>query len=203
MTLSISERACILGSQVSFKPEHHGDEPVMAMDLKVSNIKIGEEELNILLSEPRASNILFNTREGGKFIEPVLRTVEHLPIKGLTKDVQVEFTIGTTVLKYAGCTMKSLHVELEQGGDASLSLSLRCLPPMRSELRLIERAGQEVRIALHAPKFDAADDVVPEEQGKLDLTDASTSSSRKKPKVSNGKHPTGRKRSEHRPGAQI
>jgi hypothetical protein len=190
--LSLSERAALFGTQVSFKVEKHGDDQVIGMDVKLSGIHVSDDEINVLMLEPRAYNVLYNEREGGKFIEPVFQGLEPFQRKERVKDVEIAFTIGSTKLKYLGCTMKDVCLECETGGDAVLSFGLRCLPSMKSEvLRLIERAGCEIRIAVHAPRFGEKADEVPEEQGRLNLSvsdDGIVHASRKRPKRSNGNH---------------
>jgi hypothetical protein len=184
--LVISDRAALLGTQVSFKVENHGDEKVIGMDVKLSGIKVSDDEINVLMIEPRACNVLYNECEGGKFIEPVFQGLEPFKRKDRVKDVEITFGMGSTTLKYIGCTMKDVRLECETGGDAVLSFGLRCLPPMKSEvLRLVERAGCEIRIAVHAPRFGEKPDEVPEEQGDLALSDDAAP---KKPrKLGNGK----------------
>lgn len=188
--LNISERACLLGTQVSFKVENHGDDQVIGMDVKLSGIHVSDDEINVLMLEPRAYNVLYNEREGGKFIEPVFQGLEPFQRKERVKDVEIAFTIGSTKLKYIGCTMKDVCLECETGGDAVLSFGLRCLPPMKSEvLRLIERAGCEIRVAVHAPRFGEKSEEVGEEQGDLALSDDTARVPRqKRPRRSNGKH---------------
>jgi hypothetical protein len=169
--------------------ENHGDEQVIGMDVKIEGVKISDDEINVLMLEPRAYNVLYNEREGGKFIEPVFQGLEPFERKERVKDVEITFILGSTKLKYVGCTMKAIKLECETGGDGVLSFKLRCLPPMKAEvLRLVERAGCEIRIALHAPKFGEKVEEVPEEQGRLNLSDDTARLPKKRPRRSNGKH---------------
>ena len=199
--LSLSNRACVLGKRVVIKQVTAGDENIIAMELKIGGVTVDDTELNILMKEPHSHNILFNSREGGKFIEPVFKGLKPFVRELPESDVEITLAVGSTEVTYLGCIMKNIAVACVDNGDAMLSFDIQCMPPepLRSEiLRIAERAGCEIRLELHAPKFGETEETVSEEQCNLSLGDGTKVIwSRKKSKSSNGK----RKRHEDRPGA--
>ncbi len=152
--LSLKSRTGRIGSSINTRAEMHGDESVTALHIPVSEIKLDAEELNALLQEPHAHNVLYETKAGSP-AEPVLKTIKALRLadKIESANVTLELTNDTT-LKLVNCKLSKIELALELGGLTSMSAQIQCVPKLDSTIaRLIEKLGAEISIEIRVDGF--------------------------------------------------
>lgn len=154
--LSISKRPARLGSSINTRAERHGDDNVTALDIPLSEIMLTAEELNALMQEPHAHNVLFDHAKGGSLIEPVFEQVPFLPLAGKIEDATVTLGFNDEELQLVPCNLKRLRLVPRVGGLTSLSCLVQCVPKLDSLVaRLLERLNSDVSVSIACEGFGA------------------------------------------------
>jgi hypothetical protein len=116
--ISITPRPCKIGSSINTRTEKHGDEDVPACDVPVAGITLDKGELNALLGEQYAHQLLFSIREG--HTSPVFGMLEPFRLKGKIEDVQVSIKLGlldgADEIELTSAKLKGLTLEPQAGG---------------------------------------------------------------------------------------
>lgn len=179
--LSLSNRPCRIGSSINTRTEKHGDEDVTALDIPLNEIMIEDVELNILLQEPHASNVLFNAPPG-KLAEPVFKSIKSLRLKDKIEGASVIITLnGSTEVKLSDCKISKVTLDPQIGGLTCVSLQVQCTPKLDSLIaRLLEKLNCEATVEILAEGFG--------EQKALPLDPPSTDDDETDAKIRSGLH---------------
>ena len=131
----IERRPCKIGPSINSRTERHGDDDVLAFDIPLSSIMLNAGELNEILNEPNASEILFDQRTDG-LKEPLFKNLKAFQIEGKFEDSTLSLAVGLKqeLLEFTNVTLKSLKLEPKVGGLTELSLTVRCTPELDHQL---------------------------------------------------------------------
>lgn len=147
---TITKRPAMIGSHVNGRGEHHGEDTVTALDIPLSDIMLSAEELNALLHEPLAHGLLFQTRQGGAYIEPIFRMLRPFRLVDKVEGAAVTLEINPgDVLRLTDCKLSRLTLQPMPGGLTSLSLLVQCTPALDSSAaRLLGKLNTEVAVEI-------------------------------------------------------
>lgn len=153
--LTLSNRTCRIGVSVNTRTEVHGEDSVTALDIPLTAIMLDANELNMLLQEPHAYQVLFNTRDGGKFVEPVFRVLKALRLADKIEGASVVLALGSgAALKLTGCKIAKVELAPQVGGLTEMSLQVQCTPKLDSSIaRLLEKLNCDVEVEIHADGY--------------------------------------------------
>lgn len=149
---NLSKRPCRLGTNLNGRRQLHGDEPVAAMDVDLIDIMLDAAELNELLHEPHAHNLLFAAAANGKPAEPVFQNIKALKLKDKIEGASVTIELaGDATVKLTNCKLARIEVAPQVGGLSAMSFQIQSVPKLDSSLaRLFEKLDCEVRVTLRA-----------------------------------------------------
>lgn len=152
--LSLSNRPCRIGSSINTRTEKHGDEDVTALDIPLSDILLEAVELNILLQEPHAAQVLFNAPPG-KLAEPVFTSIKSLRLKDKIEGASVVISLNsTTDVKLSDCKISKVTLDPQVGGLTAMSVQVQCTPKLDSSIaRLLEKLNCEATVEILAEGF--------------------------------------------------
>lgn len=153
--LRISNRSCRIGTSINTRTEMHGDDSVTAIDIPLGEIMLDAAELNMVLCEPHAHQVLFATRDGGKFIEPVFRVLKALRLAGKIEGAHVTLELGgKNTLKLSECKIARIELAPQAGGLTAMSLQVQCVPKLDSLVaRLLEKLNCEIEVEVTAQGY--------------------------------------------------
>lgn len=147
--LSLSRRSCRIGPAVRVKITGK-DERVTTLAVPLSQLMLDPNELNSLLQEPHAHQVLFDTKRS-TLIEPVFRNIAALRLVDKIEDASVTLELNsTTTLSLVNCTLARIELEPQNGGLTAMSLSVQCTPKLDSMIaRLLEKLDCDAEAELH------------------------------------------------------
>lgn len=125
--ITLSSRACQLGSSVNLRTEKHGDDDVPAVDIPIGGIMLNSKDLNELMGLPTAHDTLFDTVRGHK--EPALPQVRDLVLRekvvGADVCIRIQSTGPAKEITLRDCKLKSLTLAPLSGGATALALTVQ------------------------------------------------------------------------------
>jgi hypothetical protein len=155
---------------INTRIEKHGQESVLAADIKIAGVHLQPEELNALLDDKHAHNALFKAAVKGKPAEPMFRQFQSYALKDKFKDCSASIYLGLTdiCIDFEDVNISSVWLEPEVGGQTLMGCTVQAEIDDTDDIaRLLEHLQSDGSVALF---FGAK--VVPEgkkAQGKLDL----------------------------------
>jgi len=125
--ITLSARACQLGSSVNLRTEKHGEDNVPAVDIPIEGIMLSSEDLNELLGTPGAHDTLFSTVRGHQ--EPALPQIKDLVLRdkvaGADVCIKIHGTGPAKKLQLKDCKIKGLTLAPLSGGATALSITVQ------------------------------------------------------------------------------
>lgn len=163
MQLVIPQRDAKIAGSLNIRTEYHGDEPVRAMDLGITGLMIGPDELNALLIEPDAHNLLFKARQSSEIQDPQFPQFEPLRLKDKIEAARVVLFVSVDLqrVELGLCKLKSIVLDPQAGGLTAVSFTVQATPVIDGRIaQLLERLDTLLKIEIsyqHNPKQASMD----------------------------------------------
>lgn len=130
--LNLKKRVCKFGGHISGRTEYHGEDPVGACDLALSDLLLNEEEIDTLLGDGTWNRLFKKTRNSGMdgFPEPA----EFCSNSKMPMQLEQKFEDSKVTLYGAAgdktelvkCTLAKVKYEPQSGGHVLVSLQVQC-----------------------------------------------------------------------------
>lgn len=171
---TISKRDAHIGTNIPFRTQFHGDDPVTAGDVPVSGIMLGAEELNALLQEPHAHRALFAKRSGSTLDDPLFKGLAPFKLKDKIEAADVVLFVGAnSEVKLGLCKLKNVTLEPKTGGLTELSCTIQSTPTLDKRIAVLldhMDAGVQIEIGYehnaHQPELPMGADAHPDPDAK-------------------------------------
>ena len=151
--LTLTQRSCVLGLKSSTDGKEIDGQEVKLLTLELEDVKLDKRELNALLGEPHAWNVLYNT--GVKPPEPYLKALKTLELREPIEGAAVTLSFGVSSsprlssVAFAKVRLSKLKLELQSGGETVLSLKLTAAPALDATFgELLEHLGRLVEVEM-------------------------------------------------------
>ena len=143
------------------KLDSKADESVTRLTLELADIKLNPEEFCQLLREPHAWDILYNS--GANPVEPFLKGFKSLELVGTIEGAYLRIDVGLTSytrFDFKDCSISKIKLELQTGGETSMSCKVTFTPVMTSALTtLFEFLSHSVQLELRGEAPGAQQDL--------------------------------------------
>jgi hypothetical protein len=150
--LILSQRGCQLGDDASSKgKEGEQGEKLRTLTFELEGLILDDGELNALLAEPHAWDVLYDTSGGGAV--PFLKCLKALEIDKPMEHAYVTLTYGIDrkVLIFSDCKLSKVKLVLQEGGNTSLSCKVTATPVLDESLaELFDQFGKHIECELRA-----------------------------------------------------
>lgn len=159
--LNLDRRAAQIGGSFNGRTQNHGGDKVPAFDLALSQIIIGEKELNSLLGDPHAEACLFDEPgQSSTMAMPRFPKLAPMQFREKVKGVDVRIWLQgdkePIVLK--GCDINRLTLEPKEGGVTELCCQLQATSPStRTVGKLFEQLTHTAQVELIEAQEDLAE----------------------------------------------
>ncbi len=153
MKLSLEKRPCQMGGSMSTNTEHHGDDDVGAIDIRLDGIMLGRSDLDALLGDGAHAALYVTAASNGEEAMPDLRLPQLKPLvlkdhfEGARVVLRPGFA-GDEWLVFADCKVRQVKLELQSGGLTKLSCSVRARPDPEDVGTLFEWQNTEVMVEI-------------------------------------------------------
>ena len=163
MQLVISQREAKISGSLNVRTEYHGSDPVRAMDIGISGLRIGPDELNALLNDQDAHNLLFKARQNSKLQDP--QFPQFAPFR-LTESIEAArvvlfVSVDLQRVELGLCKLKSIVLTLEDGGLTEVAFTVQSIPTIDNRIvQLLDRLDTPLQIEIsyqHNPKQASLD----------------------------------------------
>lgn len=147
--LTLNQRDCRLGEKYAGKKI--ADKEARSLKLDLEEIMLDDVELNCLLGEPHAHQVLYNM--GRKPIEPYLKAVKALELSEAITGAHVEiyYQYGTAKVEMPKAKLSKIRLELRAGGQTAMSCTVEAVPALDHHIvDLIDRIGTGVEVMIAA-----------------------------------------------------
>ena len=146
--LTLSNRTCQLGVKSTTDGKEIDGAEVKLLTLEVENIQLDKRELNVLLGEPHAWNVLYNT--GVKPAEPYLKALKTLELREAIEDASVTLNFGLDrSVAFSKVKLSKIKLELKTGGDTSMRLKLTATPALDETFaQMLEHLGSGIEVEM-------------------------------------------------------
>lgn len=158
--LILDRRPCLLGLKSSTDGKEIDGQEVKLLTLELRELKLDKRELNVLLGEPAAWNVLYNT--GVKPPEPYLKSVKSLELAEPIEGAMVTMNFGFPVLEVALVQVKlsKVKLELQSGGQTHLSCKVTAAPTLDETFgQLVDHLGDGIEVAMRFEPGGAQQDL--------------------------------------------
>jgi hypothetical protein len=147
--LTLDQRDCTLGVKSTTDGKEIDGQEVTLLTLELTNIPLDQRELCVLLGEPHAWGVLYNT--GVSPPEPYLKALKTLelrePIGGVA--VTLSFGLERQAVMFADVKLSKIKLELKSGGETAMSVKLTSAPALDETFaQLLEHLGDRVEIEM-------------------------------------------------------
>lgn len=131
---TLEKRICKF-TALNVRSEIHGDEPVTAIDLGFSEYLVVKAELNHLMREPHAHDVLFDESGvgmGGRVMQPVFQHLKPLQLKEKIEGCSITITygVGAEALEFTAVTLNKVTFEPRVGGMTATGLQAQLTPDL-------------------------------------------------------------------------
>jgi hypothetical protein len=163
MQLVISQRDAKIAGSLNIRTEYHGDEPIRAMDIGISGLRIGPDELNALLNDIDAHNLLFKARQNSELQDPQFPQFAPFRLIETIEAARVVLCVSVDLqrVELGLCKLKSIVLTLEGGGMTEVAFTVQSTPTIDSRIvQLLERLDTPLQIEIsyqHNPKQASLD----------------------------------------------
>jgi hypothetical protein len=160
MPLRLDRRSATIGSSINTRTEKHGEEDVAALDIPLSKICLSDEELGVVLQNPKAHRILFATRKGQLAKFAFAKVLEVLPFRDKVRGVNVTIYLGNRKLRLPDVSLTTCRLEPQEGGTTWWSFKVQCTPTLDDTIEaLLAKLNQQVDVELDCETYGAQPDL--------------------------------------------
>lgn len=150
--LTITLRDCRIGGKVSGTlKEQDGKEAERLLSIEIESVMLDAQELNSLLGEPYAHQVLFDT--GKHPVEPHLKTLKAFELRDGSEGAYCEIYYGLArqLVMFRECKLSKIKLEPLVGGLTSLSCKITAAPVFDEIISgLLNHIGSTAEIELRA-----------------------------------------------------
>ena len=149
--LTLDRRPCKLGMKATADGKEKDGAEIKTLAIELDSIFLEARELNIILSEPHAWDVLFNA--GAHPPEPFLKSLKAIELKDSTEHAYVEILFGLTERQiiFTDCKLSKVKLEPQVGGLTAMSCKVTALPVLNESLaQLVEQLGKPVECVIRA-----------------------------------------------------
>lgn len=157
--LTLSKRPAKIGVAINSRRELHGETPVTALDIPLGDIMLDAAELNAILREPHAHNVLFNesgVAMGGRISEPVFKHISALALADKIEGATVTIVHGVEAieLRLAPVRLAKIKLQPQVGGLTAMTCTVQCTPDLNAGIAaLLERLDTVVDVEIDCGEF--------------------------------------------------
>lgn len=157
--LNLAKRPAKIGVAINSRRELHGETPVTALDIPLTDIMLDASELNAILREPHAHNVLFNesgVATGGRIREPVFKHISALSLADKIEGATVTIVHGVEAVELRLSPVKLSKVKLQPqvGGLTAMTCTVQCTPDLNAGIAaLLERLDSVVDVEIDCGDF--------------------------------------------------
>ncbi len=146
--LTLNNRPCLLGLKSSTDGKEIDGAEVKLLTLELEDVVLDKRELNVLLGEPHAWNVLYNT--GVKPVEPYLKSLKSLELREAVEGAAVTLAFGlNSGVAFTRVKLSKLKLELKSGGETALSCKLTATPALDTTFaQLLEHLGDGIEVEM-------------------------------------------------------
>jgi hypothetical protein len=160
MPLRLDRRSATIGSSINTRTEKHGEEDVAALDIPLSKICLSDEELGVVLQNPRAHKLLYATRKGQLAKFAFAKVLEVLPFREKVRGVSVTIYLGNRKLRLPDVSLTTCRLEPQEGGTTWWAFKVQCTPTLDDTIEaLLAKLNQVVDIELDCESYGAQQDL--------------------------------------------
>lgn len=171
--LGLAQQPCQLGVFLNTPTQKHGTERLPAKVLRIKNRMLDKAELNALIGDPHAWDMLY-AEEPGKPAQPFwagkLAAFALATKKFKACGIKLKFGLKPFEIEFAEATVKSVQLECNVGGLTAMSFTIVCLKSnIQGDLVKLDDhldLSADIAVVLGDPEDDDDGD---EEQDELDL----------------------------------
>ncbi len=127
-------RDCQLPTNINFRTQKHGDDNIQATDIRVSEIELSKDKVEVLAQEKYASRVLWATVGRGKPERPTLERFEPLKLSEAIESARVAIRVGGEEIKLGVSKLKAVTIARKPGGVAHLSCLVQATPAINAKL---------------------------------------------------------------------
>jgi hypothetical protein len=148
---ALSKRDIELAGGANIRTEFHGDKPVKALDLQFAGLMLEAAEFGELVQEQLVYRALYVKRAGSTLDEPLLKTVEWIPLDiNLTGKVSLFSSLGEQEIDLGICELTRLKFRCRVGGLTEFKGMIQTKPTLDKRLaELVDRLGDNVQMAVN------------------------------------------------------
>lgn len=133
--LTLGRRPAKIGTAIQSRRELHGETPVTALDIPLTDIMLDANELNAILREPHAHNVLFDESGvgmGGRIQQPVFKYINALSLSDKIEGANVTIVHGVEAIELRLSAVKLAKIKLEPrvGGLTAMTCTVQCTPDL-------------------------------------------------------------------------
>lgn len=174
--LKLDRRTALKLVSVNPRAQKHGTENVTALDIQLEGVPLSEEELGVVLQNPKAAQRLL-VRTKGRPPEPVFGKVACIiPFMAKVTGVSAKLFLGRRLLAVQDGKLNKCRVELRQGIMA-WHIQIQCVPDLDETHptmeALLSRLGDPIDLELECPSYGAQPELPFEEEESEDDDDDS------------------------------
>jgi hypothetical protein len=174
--LNLDSRPATLGVSLGTPTEKHGDDRVPAKNIRIKNVLLTKDELNDLLGDKHAWDMLYVEKKG-KAAEPIFAgKLAALAVLGKWREssISISFGLKPYEVNFSEARISRVALECQTGGQTAMSFMLSALKANISGAlsSLDDYLGTNVNVAVEfgEPADEDEDDDEDKDQDSLDLT---------------------------------
>lgn len=170
--LTLEKKVCKIGTSINTRRQIHGEEPVPAMDIPISEIMLERDELQAIYDDITVWDNWFDHRAGDKLPEPAnwLKQSKPIGFADKFKDSQVILYVGLKpeIITLVNVKLARLNFEPKVGGLTAMSLTIQATPDMAKAAKIFDHMDHTAHIAIEIGERDEGDTV--KNQPELPMT---------------------------------
>lgn len=158
--LTIKERSAKIGPSGNLRTEKHGENNVLALDIGLSEIAIGKEDLNGLFGNCDAFESLYDEQLDEEHPDPKFIGLAPLALTSKFENMVVSIWFGSSEKPFElkNCDVAKIKIELKEGGTSELSLQIQITAPSDKALVTFARhLNGDCRVSIEPMQSDLAD----------------------------------------------
>lgn len=131
--------------------ERHGDDGVLAVDIKLDGIHLEPDELNAVLDDKHAHAALFKSAVKGKAAEPMFRQLKSFELVDKFENCAATITLGLSdnELEFEDVKISRVKLTPQVGGQTLMECSVQSVIEDADDVaRLLEHLESECNVAL-------------------------------------------------------
>jgi hypothetical protein len=158
----LSKRLCTLAKKVNAKATEADDgQEFTELTFELEAVSLDATELNAILQEPHAHQVLFNT--GVDPTEPYLKSLKALELGAAIEGAYVSVELGLenhVQFEFTDCKISKIKLTLATGGATLMSCRVTVKPTLNDTLaELLERLGHTVTVEIRGEVPGAQQDL--------------------------------------------